>query len=173
MVENLGTDAARLGRAVQLRRVALGLKRPALALQARLSYPYVSEIENGLKTPSTKALRQLAEALEMSPAELIALADKLDTSEAPPGSGRWESSVGRFIPGPGTSSPEEDADSRIEAGSIKSNWPMRADRLELSNQQTQILISAVVRAELAAWARTELPALIREWVQQALRDKDK
>src|SRR5712664_25064 len=75
--QDLTTDADRLGRAVHLRRVELGLKRPELAKRAELSYPYVSEIENGLKTPSTKALRQLAAALDLSPAELIERADRL------------------------------------------------------------------------------------------------
>ncbi len=62
-----------LGRAVELRRTELGLKRRELAERARLSYPYISEIENGVKEPSAKALRQIAEALEMSFVDLAAL----------------------------------------------------------------------------------------------------
>src|SRR5436190_23617222 len=78
MAENLGTEAERLGRAVQIRRAELGLKRPELAKRAELSYPYVSEIENGMKTPSTKALAQLAQALELSTLELMARAEHLE-----------------------------------------------------------------------------------------------
>src|SRR6266705_2820571 len=82
MAESRDRDAERLGRAIQLRRVELGLKRPQLAIRAELSYPYLSEIENGMKNPSPKALRQLAAALELSPAELIALAEKLGETSA-------------------------------------------------------------------------------------------
>src|SRR5438093_1591631 len=58
MAEQVASSSAdRLGRAIHLRRVELNLKRPELARRAELSYPYVSEIENGMKTPSTKALR--------------------------------------------------------------------------------------------------------------------
>lgn len=81
-------DAVRLGRAVQLRRVELGIKRPELARRSGLSYPYVSEIENGLKSPSAKALRQLAEALDLTPAALLDRAESLEEvpGEEPQGS---------------------------------------------------------------------------------------
>ena len=39
-----------LGKAIELRRIELGLKRRELAERARLSYPYISEIENGVYT---------------------------------------------------------------------------------------------------------------------------
>jgi len=67
-----------LGKAVELRRIELGLKRRELAERAHLSYPYISEIENGVKEPSAKALRQIAEALEMKVAELAALSERLE-----------------------------------------------------------------------------------------------
>src|SRR5436853_2841842 len=78
------TSAENLGRAIQLRRVKLGLKRRELADNAGLSYPYVSEIENGQKEPSPKALRQLAEALKMALPELVSLTDRVGApSESP------------------------------------------------------------------------------------------
>lgn len=74
-----------LGKAVELRRRELGLKRRELAERAHLSYPYISEIENGVKEPSAKALRQIAEALEMKVAELATLTERLEDapSDAP------------------------------------------------------------------------------------------
>ena len=49
-----GPDAQNLGRAIRVRRETLDLKRRDLALRAGLSYPYVSEIENGNKEPSAR-----------------------------------------------------------------------------------------------------------------------
>ena len=65
-----------LGRAIEVRRVHLGLKRKDLAEKAKLSYPYISELENGGKEPSAKALRQIADALDMGVAELIAMGEQ-------------------------------------------------------------------------------------------------
>src|SRR5271169_1854118 len=73
------SDSA-LGRAIQVRRAELGLKRKDLARLASLSYPYVSELENGSKAPSAKALAQLADALQLSPADLMALAEAMPPS---------------------------------------------------------------------------------------------
>lgn len=73
---NEPTDNA-LGRAVASRRSALGLKRKDLAERSRLSYPYISEIENGLKEPSAKALRQIAEGLDLTVAELASLSESV------------------------------------------------------------------------------------------------
>ena len=48
------------------------MDRGGLAEASGLSYPYLSEIENGRKQPSTSALTAIAEALEMNPSELLA-----------------------------------------------------------------------------------------------------
>ena len=66
-----------LGLALVARRKALGLGRPDLANMASLSYPYVAELEKGRKVPSQDALERLAAALEVAPAELVALGDRL------------------------------------------------------------------------------------------------
>src|SRR5262249_60960151 len=66
-----------LGRAIQVRRAELGLKRKDLARLASLSYPYLSELENGSKAPSAKALGQLADALQLSPADLLPFAEAM------------------------------------------------------------------------------------------------
>ena len=177
MAENRDVEAERLGRAVQLRRVQLGLKRPQLAKRAELSYPYLSEIENGLKNPSTKALRQLAAALEVSPAELIGLADKLgelsghgpsakvpDQSEEDPPTVSDAGPLGRRTPSAG-----DLASSVITLASV----PMQpASGQALLERRVHDLVAAVVRAELAAWARTELPALVRAEIDRALAERE-
>ena len=73
-------QAERLGRAIASRRAALGMKRKDLALAAGLSYPYIAELENGTKSPSARALSALSDALELSPAALLAQSDTLPAS---------------------------------------------------------------------------------------------
>lgn len=70
-----------LGRAIEVRRAVLGLKRKDLAQRSGLSYPYISEIENGAKEPSAKALRQIADALGWSVAELVGAGEALSVGE--------------------------------------------------------------------------------------------
>jgi transcriptional regulator with XRE-family HTH domain len=65
-----------LGRAIRVLRTERGLARKDLAEAAGISYPYLSEIETGKKRPSSKALFAVAEALEVRPAELLALSDR-------------------------------------------------------------------------------------------------
>src|SRR3954447_2344209 len=64
--------ARRLGRAIRVRREQLDLKRRQLHEAAGISYPYLSEIENGAKEPSPQRLRAIAEALQTTPEELLA-----------------------------------------------------------------------------------------------------
>lgn len=49
--------------------------------QSGLSYPYISEIENGGKYPSQRAIQSLADALNMTPSELVARAEQLEAVE--------------------------------------------------------------------------------------------
>ncbi len=65
---------AHLGDYLVRRRQALGLDRKEVADRSGLSYPYVSQLETGARRPSTKALRLLADALEVSVSELLAVA---------------------------------------------------------------------------------------------------
>ncbi len=67
--------ARSLGRAIQERRAELGIGRPELARRARLSYPYVAELETGKKQGSPTALHALASALDLDPHELLARAE--------------------------------------------------------------------------------------------------
>ncbi len=67
-------DMTRLADYLVRRREALGLDRKEVADRSGLSYPYVSQLETGAKRPSTRALRLLAEALEVSVGEVLAVA---------------------------------------------------------------------------------------------------
>lgn len=70
-----------LGRAIKVERTARGMDRKILAERAGLSYPYVSEIENGSKRPSSQAVLQIAGALGLEPSELMAVAEQLQVAE--------------------------------------------------------------------------------------------
>ena len=74
---------AALGKAIRLHRVERDLSRGELADAAGLSYTYISEIENGTKQASSKALRRVAEALGLEAHELLASA-ALWESDRPP-----------------------------------------------------------------------------------------
>lgn len=57
---------------VKARRVELGLTQEQLAERLGCHVPYVSNLENGKKTPWLKNLATIAEALETTPDALIA-----------------------------------------------------------------------------------------------------
>jgi transcriptional regulator with XRE-family HTH domain len=164
------TDDA-LGRAIQVRRAELGLKRKDLARLALLSYPYLSELENGSKAPSAKALGQLADALQLSPADLLALAETMGPP-APAARDMRPSSTD-------TSSPVSDRWNRLATvvgaprGATLRPAPSGADNALLDRIAELVVVT--VRAELNAWARNELPALVREelsrLMEQAERDE--
>ena len=73
-----------LGRAIRVLRTGRDVGRRELAARAGLSYSYLAEIENGAKSPSTKALAALAAALELPVHDLVAAAEAWRT---PAGSG--------------------------------------------------------------------------------------
>lgn len=80
----------RIGRALQVLRAELGLSRKQLATRAGLSYSYLSEIEGGKKEPSSKTMFVLADALGVSPSELMAAAEtRVRSSATAPRSRRY------------------------------------------------------------------------------------
>lgn len=80
-----------LGRAIQVLRVERGLARKELAEASGVSYPYLSEIENGKKRPSSESLLAIANALEMRPSELMERAESYrGTAPAEPHNPRFE-----------------------------------------------------------------------------------
>ena len=87
MTDNDKAKAAQaLGKAITMRRTEMGMKRTKLAERAALSYPYLSEIENGRKMPSAEKLRSLALALKMNVVDLMGLAEVYEDDEAGVGS---------------------------------------------------------------------------------------
>lgn len=65
-------DLVRLmGRNVRDYRKQRGLSREQLALDAGMKRSYVSDLERGERNPSVRALGRLAEALRVSPADLL------------------------------------------------------------------------------------------------------
>jgi len=63
--------AASMGRAIQVVRTDRGWSRKDLAERTGLSYSFLSEIENGVKTPSSRTFAAIAEALDVSPGALL------------------------------------------------------------------------------------------------------
>ena len=82
------------------RRQELGLDRKDVADRSGLSYPYVSQLETGARRPSTKALRLLADALEVSVGELLAVAGE-DLPARVPSAGRLPLQAPADAPEPG------------------------------------------------------------------------
>ena len=71
-----------LGRALRVARTVRSIKRRDIAQRTGLSYAYLSQIERGVRTPSSRALQAIADALDMTPSELLAMADSV--AEATP-----------------------------------------------------------------------------------------
>jgi transcriptional regulator with XRE-family HTH domain/CheY-like chemotaxis protein len=65
-----------LGRAIKVLRAGRDLSRRDLAERAGLSYSYLAEIENGAKSPSSRALDALASGLGLSVGDLAAAAEE-------------------------------------------------------------------------------------------------
>jgi transcriptional regulator with XRE-family HTH domain len=63
----------RIGRMLRVAREAKGWTQDELARKAKLTKPYISQLENGVrKNPSLPALQRLAKALGVPVAELLA-----------------------------------------------------------------------------------------------------
>ncbi len=73
-----------LGRAIKVVRAQQGLSRGRLAELADISYPYLSEVENGKKRPSSKALLSIADALALPASKLLGIAEMIAEIELTP-----------------------------------------------------------------------------------------
>ena len=60
-----------LARLLRGRREELGLSRRDVVTRTQLSYPYVSQLEGGYRTPSLGSARKLADALHLPVEELV------------------------------------------------------------------------------------------------------
>lgn len=66
-----------LGRAIKTARTERGIERKELAAATGLSYAYLSDIESGRRRPSSKAIFAIADALGMSPSQLMRWTEEL------------------------------------------------------------------------------------------------
>ena len=149
-----------LGRAIHLRRVELDLKRADVAKRASLSYPYISEIENGVKQPSVAALGRIAEALEMSVSELAGLSEEY--AEEPSEREVW-------------SRPASDDRRDAMSGSVPRRTTSRllpqvsqAVATPPPPDELEELVRRVVREEMARWERDHLPDLVAREMRRRL-----
>lgn len=157
-----------LGKAIELRRIELGLKRRELAERARLSYPYISEIENGVKEPSAKALRQIAEALDMKVATLAALTERLEEGSA---GSVLLSSVEAQPPAAVLPTPERRYVSGADVVGDRRVLHLEA-RPEPAEPFGEAVRAAVSR-EIDTWLREVLPVIVRAEVERQLAERDR
>ncbi len=101
------------GRVLAEQRKKRGMSRSQLAESAELSYPYVSQLETGLRKPSRDAAARLSRALGIS---LLDLESAIPTNESEEEIGRANRESERIL-------------SRLEAGDIAS--PMAAGVMAL------------------------------------------
>lgn len=62
---------------VKSRRKSLGITQAQLAKRLDVHTPYISDLENGKKTPFLGNIARIAEALEMQPDELLSVSDEI------------------------------------------------------------------------------------------------
>ena len=145
--ESEGVDeglAAALGRAIASRRGELGLKRNDLRDRSGLSYPYIAELENGTKRPSSRTLAALAEALELRPSELLDRAEQLRAASTPPPPAKtWfhEAAESAAAPAP--------LMMRARAAAAPAPPPPAEEEPPLTESRLREIIREVVREELA------------------------
>jgi transcriptional regulator with XRE-family HTH domain len=142
------------GRALASARSERGLKRMQLKDRSGLSYPYISEIENGGKYPSQRAIQSLAEALEMTPSELVARAEQIELDDA---GGRDNS--GRAA---------TNSDAPPPTSWLSSSNAMRHDDDALVGRLTDQVMRAIERP-LRDWLAREIQMTVRE---ELLRQRD-
>lgn len=68
-----GSELSRLvGQNIRRRRIELRLTQLELAERVKISQPYLSDVEQGKRTPLVPRLAEFAEALEVTPSYLLA-----------------------------------------------------------------------------------------------------
>lgn len=74
-----------VGRAIRVLRNEIGINRKELAERSGVSYPYLSEVEAGKKSPSSKTVRAIADALGVRVHRLLEIAEGLSEEGTSPG----------------------------------------------------------------------------------------
>ena len=134
--------AVYLGKAVEVARVERGMKRTELEERTTLSYAYLSEIEKGRKYPSQAAIAKLAEALDISPFELLSRAERLERGAAQDPFAAVDGSLGFVVqsPQPMLTPPAEGVVARVSAEVYRTveprmrEWLMREIQLAVREE---------------------------------------
>jgi transcriptional regulator with XRE-family HTH domain len=159
-------QAQGLGQAITVRRAHLGLKRKELAEKAKLSYPYLSELENGGKEPSAKALRQIADALAMSVSELIAFGETYRPSDEP-SEERWSTRSS----GIRTSLLQERPDpADIVQTTRAPAFTSAVESPAPANEELRAFVRSVVREELQRLVADEVSVTVARELRRVLAD---
>lgn len=169
------------------------MRRKDLASDTGLSYPYISEIENGVKVPSEKALRNIAEALQIDYAELVVYGEGLremtlesDASlaapsalDGPPDGGRGDEttmslssetlarssspSIRRLAASRRRSAVLPRPMERVDGGLATTGLSPSVDQQAVAD-----LVRQGVREEMGMWVSEVLPSLVSQVVEQVI-----
>lgn len=141
------------------------MKRADVAKGADLSYPYISEIENGVKQPSVAALARIAEALGLSVSELAALSEQYTPEDSDRDA--WGS--------PAVHAGRPDPVSSLAPPSRQPSQLLRNEMVHslslggaVDDSEVRAVVRQVVLEELARWERDRLPGLVRAELRRRL-----
>lgn len=121
------------GRWVRLTRLQRGMSRRELAERAGISVPYVTKIENGDRRPQARVVRGLADALGVTPADLLHVPEAEDARV-------WRRDSAR--------APEVSEPSPAPAGALLGGWRPTASVAEptqLESAQRATLMTRAMR----------------------------
>ncbi|KQO38902.1 helix-turn-helix domain-containing protein [Aeromicrobium sp. Leaf245] len=134
----MSTDSS-FGRVLAEFRKRQGMSRSQLAERSGLSYPYVSQLETGLRKPSRKAAAQLAEALGIEPMALEAALPPDDISS--PSFQRSLAAQAALLSGesPVVAALEPTSDLPMASGPPPRRVPPRSGREDLVGQAVDLI----------------------------------
>ncbi len=78
----MGQLGKSLGCAIRRRRRELKLSQETLSERSTVHWTYISQIENGLNSPTFRVLERLAAALQIEVSELVRMAEQIKKAEA-------------------------------------------------------------------------------------------
>jgi DNA-binding XRE family transcriptional regulator len=149
-----GPSSQDIGRAIASLRVKRGMKRTQLATAVGISYPYLSEIENGNKPGSIAKLQTIAASLGTTHAQLLldaqAIADMGDTR-------------GPNAPAPSPVLPEPLSDTGTVAPTARGlmGYALPAALNSSSGDEDPEALIAEIRRSLDAWFERDLAPRLR------------
>ncbi|HEY9085165.1 MAG TPA: helix-turn-helix transcriptional regulator, partial [Candidatus Tyrphobacter sp.] len=85
--------ASKLGEFIRIQRELANLSLRQLSEMAKVSNPYLSQVERGIYKPSAEVLKQIANALHLSAESFFAQAGLLDEDVANPAGGQVEAAI--------------------------------------------------------------------------------